>query len=333
MKTKTFTLDQISNPSESHVPFFVLGSQRSGTTLLRLMLHNHPNLAIPFETGFMTAFTRDASFITPFHDRLSRYQNLKSRTQIESLLDEVIQFPFVRAGDLAIDKKAVLSRDVESYSGLIDAIMKEYARSRGKQRWGDKTPEYTEDIDIIWRLFPGCKFIHLVRDGRDVVLRQLKVAFDDWFSKSLLVLAMRWAHKTTICHKVGSVLGPQFYLELRFEDLIQNPEPVLRRICEFLGEPYSRQMLDYAKSPKSSVPQYEGDLDQHKVEAVHKHSFGELDRKMVNTWRTAMSKADRIIFEENAGYALDLFNYERERLPSSLSSKLKNLYYSTWVRY
>jgi hypothetical protein len=322
------------NRDEAKPPFFVLGSQRSGTTLLRLMLHTHPNLAIPFETGFMTAFARDASFVTPWHGRLSRYQDLRSGTEIESLLDDIVNFPFVRAGDLKIDKPLILSKNVDSFAGLIDAIMKEYARAHGKTRWGDKTPEYTEDIDLIWRLFPCCKFIHLVRDGRDVVLRQLKVPFDHWFSKSLPLLATRWARKTTICHKVGSVLGPEYYLELRFEDLIQNPEPVLMRITDFLGEPYSSQMLNYAEAPKSSVPQYPDDLEnRNQIEAVHKHSFGALDRKMVNTWRTAMSKADRIIFEQNAGHALDLFHYEREHLASTLRSRVKNLYFNAWVRY
>jgi hypothetical protein len=252
---------------------------------------------------------------------------------MEKLLDEIMSFPFVRAGDLEIDRDKVLSRDIESYSDLINAMMTEYAKSRGKTRWGDKTPEYTEDIDIIWRLFPGCKIIHLVRDGRDVVLRQLKVALQNWFSKSLPLLSARWAYKTTICHKVGSVLGPDFYIEERFEDLIQDPQPVLRRICDFLGEPYSDQMLEYQRAAKTAVPQYPGAENRKQLDAVHKHSFGELDRKMVSTWKTKMSKSDRIIFEQNAGYALDLFRYEREHLPATIASRLKNLYFNTVVRY
>jgi hypothetical protein len=325
--------DQSRNRRESKAPFFVLGSQRSGTTLLRLMMTCHPNLAMPYETGFITAFARDASFITPFRNRLSRYDNLQSRSQMASLLDDIMTFPFVRAGDLGIDKELILSKEIDSYPGLIDAIMTEYAKARGKNRWGDKTPEYTEDIDIIWRLFPGCKFIHLVRDGRDVVLRQLNVRLENWFSKSMPLLAQRWAYKTTICHKVGSVLGPEYYMEERFENLIQNPETVLRKICDFLGEPYSAEMLNYKKAPKSAVPQYPGAENPKEIEAVHKHSFGELDRKMVSTWKNKMSQADRIIFEQNAGYALELFGYEREHLPATLGSRLKNLYFNTVVRY
>ena len=306
-------------------PVFLLGSQRSGTTLLRLMLNKHPNIAIPYETGFMTAFMRDTSFLTPAWNRLQKYPDLHDANQREALVNDIMTFPFVRSGDLEMDKDAVLRQDIGTYPELIDAIMTQYATKHGKRRWGDKTPEYTEDIDLIWELFPGCKFVHLVRDGRDVALRQLKVNVSHWFSKSMPVLADRWARKTTICHKVGNVLGPAHYLELKFEDLIGDPEAVLRQICEFLDEPYAQEMLDYAESSKKAVPQH--------VLTAHTHSYSELDPKMVRTWEHEMSRADQVIFDQIAGHALQLFGYERRHRDATMGSRLKNLYYATLVRY
>jgi len=167
----------------------LLGSQRSGTTMLRLMINNHPNLAVPHETAFMTVF----------YHKLQEYGDLSKRENAAHLLEDISQYHLVVRGNHITDKSAILSYPISSFSNLINAIMSEYAKAQGKSRWGDKTPYYTPDIDILWQLFPGCKIIHLIRDGRDVLLSQLKI---NWLSNSVPQLAEDWRWKTTICHKV-----------------------------------------------------------------------------------------------------------------------------------
>src|SRR3546814_1901459 len=94
-------------------------------------------------------------------------------------------------------------------------------------------------IDIIRRVFPDAKIVHLVRDGRDVVLSQRSI---EWMSGNLPKLVLDWQWKTTIAHKVGAVLGDDF-LEVRYEDLVCRPEAILRQICAFIDEPYASGML------------------------------------------------------------------------------------------
>jgi hypothetical protein len=293
-------------------PFFILGSQRSGTTMLRLMINNHPNLAVPHETAFMTLF----------YPRLEDYGDLSQRKNAARLLDDIARHPLVARGGHIADKDAILSYRISNFPDLIEAIMTEYAEARGKLRWGDKTPYYTPDIDILWRLFPDCKFIHLVRDGRDVALSLRNIS---WSSKSIPRLAEDWRWKTTVCHKVGSVLGPEHFLEMKYEDLVRDSERCLRRICDFLDEPFAPEMLSYHQSARDVVP---GESIQW-----HSNSVRAPNPDKLFAWKRELSLADRIIFEQIAGSALDLFGYEREDHHSSLGSKLKSLYYALIVRW
>src|SRR3546814_17783449 len=90
-----------------------------------------------------------------------------------------MRHPLVQRGKLVADPDAILARPIRDYRDFVDAIFRCYADAQGKPRWGDKTPFYTPDIDIIRRVFPDAKIVHLVRDGRDVVLSQRSIV-DVW---------------------------------------------------------------------------------------------------------------------------------------------------------
>jgi hypothetical protein len=286
-------------------PIFLLGAQRSGTTMLRLMMNNHPNVAIPHETAF----------ITIFDSRLGAYGDLSDRSNAGRLLHDVSLHPLVKRGNLIKDAQAVLDRPIASYRDFIDAVFQSYADSVGKARWGDKTPFYTQDIDILHRIFPDAKFLHLVRDGRDVILSQRSI---EWMSKNLPKLILDWRWKTTIAHKVGSVMGGNF-LEIRYEDLVRQPEAVLRRICCFIDEPYEPTMLRYSERADEVVP-----VDSLKW---HRKSIRPPDPSQLDKWKTGLGKAERIIFEQLAGDTLDLFGYEREHLAPTMASRALKVYY------
>jgi hypothetical protein len=300
------------NPSRDDA-IFLLGSQRSGTTLLRLMLDRHPNLAVPHEPKFVMAF----------YPRLAQYGDLSNRANVARLLDDIAEYPAVRDGKLISSKEAILSHPIATYPELVHAIMREYTARVGKRRWIDKTPFYTPHIDTLWRLIPDCKIIHLVRDGRDVALSLRSL---DWGSKNIPRLAQDWRWKTTICHKVGSVIGPERFLEVRYEELVERPEATLRSICGFLGEEFSETMLDHGgDGTKEKVP--EGS------QQWHTHSTQPPDRTKLYGWKQKLSVADQTIFEQEAGDALDLFGYERTNRPGSWRSSIKRVYYSTIVRW
>jgi hypothetical protein len=128
-----------------------------------------------------------------------------------------------------------------------------------------------------------------------------------------------------LCHKVGSVLGPSYFLELRYEDLVRDGEASLRRVCKFLEEPFAPEMLRYHEMAVDVVPTESLQWHQSSVQAP--------DPRKVYAWKQDMSLADRIIFEQTAGDALELFGYERENRPANLQSRLKGLYYCVVKRW
>lgn len=293
-------------------PFFILGVQRSGTTMLRLMLNNHPRLAVPHES----------KFILTFQPVLPKYGELTRRENVARLLDDIAEHPAVKAGALIVSKDLILQQPINSYADLVDVIMRSKAEALGKARWGDKTPFYTPSIDILWHLFPQAKIVHLVRDGRDVLLSHQKVS---WLSNSLPKIAADWRWMATICHKVGSVRGPEWFLEVKYEDLVRQPEATLRRICAFLDEDFAPDMLEYHHTARQEVPSESLRWHQSSVESPNPSKLFQ--------WKTQLSRADRVIFEQVAGDTLALFGYELENLESTWGSRARNLYYSMFVRW
>jgi len=292
-------------------PFFIVGMQRSGTTMLRLMLNAHRSLCVPFESGFIQGVYKD----------LSKYGDLSVRENATACLTDICQRDMPKRGKLIEDPERVLAHEIRGYADLVRAIFEEYANRRGKLRWGDKTPTHVVDLDLLWSLFPGCRVIHVVRDGRDVALSLLAT---EWGSNNLLKIADDWRWKTLLGHKMGAFLGEQ-YLEIRYEDLVLNTEGILRQICDFLQEAYDENMLLYHASAESEMPS----------ESLrwHRASVSRPDPNKVGMWKSRMSLSDQILFEQVAGDELQLFGYPTEKHPPTMGSKIKKAYYCLWNRY
>lgn len=295
-----------------NVPIFIVGAPRSGTTMLRLMLNAHSHIAIPFESDFISKFYR----------RLSEYGDLSVLANIVRLLDDIAVQGFVVRGRLIRDKASICARNPTSYSGLISAIYEVYAESEGKLRWGDKDPDNVVEIDVLWKLFPGCRIVHIIRDGRGVAnsLRKL-----DWGSKNLLKLASDWSWRVTLAHKMGMMLDKKYYLEVRYEDLVLSPEISLRHICEFLEEPFDEGMLAYYAAARANMP--ESSL------RFHSSSIRPVDPEKVTVWQREMSRGDRILFEEVAGDTLEQFGYHREIQRGGWRSDLLRLKYALFKHW
>ena len=301
-------LEDLAKPA----PFFIVGAQRSGTTMMRLMLNRHPEIAVPFESGFIPVFV----------PLLERYGDLSRRENARRLLEDIAAYPLQRdRGGLIKNPETILKQPITTYADLIDAIFTVDARARHKVRWGDKTPSYVTDLDVLWSLFPKCRIVHLVRDGRDVALSNRNV---EWGIHSLPRAAADWRWKTTLGRKVGAVVA-EHYLELKYEDLVLDPERSLRRVCAFLDATFDPVMLDYHLEASAELPE--------RSRSWHRNSVRPPDPALVFGWKRRMSVADRIIFQQVAGDALDLFGYERESRAPTVATRARSLYYALWQRW
>ena len=143
----------------SGAPLLVLGVRRSGTTLLRVMLDRHPELAVPDESYF----------IPQLADRQ------RPHVDVDAFIDDLSRLPTIREWDLSIeDVRARLSPEMP-LGAAIGAVYESYAAAHGKSRWGDKTPMYMQRLPLLEELFPDARYVHLIRDGRDTAVSFLSM--------------------------------------------------------------------------------------------------------------------------------------------------------------
>ena len=200
-------------------PIFVVGCQRSGTTLLRLMLDSHPNISCGPETRFLADF---AKVTGEGWDRMGLYGFAKEYWY-------------------------------EKFAEFFDSFQTEYAKGRGKTRWADKTPRYALSLDFIDSLFPDSQIVHVVRDGRDVVASHR----DRWGYRSAVKAVEKWPRYIRTARAFGAGLPADRYLEVRYERLVGDTEKELRRLLSFLDEPWDAAVLDHEGAQHDVAGQYE----------------------------------------------------------------------------
>ena len=267
-------------------PVIVLGVGRSGRTLLRVMLDRNSEIAIPYESFF----------VTPLAQRHGR------RPKLDGFLDDLGRFYQLYEWGISPDDVRPRLREGMTTGEAIATVFEVYAEREGKPRWGDKTPVYMQHLPLLERLFPDALWVHLVRDGRDAALSFLSLP--DGFSEKTWTLphtaeqfAARWRTEILAARKLGTHVGGR-YLELRYEDLVADPERELRRVCEHASLPWEPAMLDYAgASDLASMPEQDRNLAQPPTPGLR-------------DWRSQMSRGDALAFEEVAGDVLRSGRYE-----------------------
>lgn len=282
---------------------FVVGMNRSGTTLLRMMLDSHPELTIPPETHFVPEVIKTFKRT----DKTTPADVLGAMKSAREWGD--FDFTDIEMLGLLSDR----GRKLTAGEGL-RAFYEAYAARVGKPRWGEKTPNYVGKMQQIQRALPEARFIHVIRDGRDVALSVLDRTVRDLTAADV---AKRWKRKIQKARDAGPKL--RHYTEVRYEDLILDTEPSLRRICEFIELEWDDAVLDYherssnrLEEMKRALPAdgHSAELDVERRMATHAMTTKPPDADRVSRWKRQMSEADRAAFEDVAGPLLSDLGYE-----------------------
>lgn len=258
-------------------PLIFLSSGRAGTTLLRSMLVVNGQIAIPPES-FALAFTalqyqamQEQSWYNLVRLVISLFEGIEMFHEWEVDLHPV----YVQARALAPQER--------SLARIIDLVFMHYARVHypNANLWGDQSPYNTRRLRWIMAVFPQARYLHILRDGRDVVAsykakgsarETVDWAIDRW---SVAVRTARQAQKR---------LPDEGFLEIRYEDLVRDSEATLQRVCQFAGIDYNANMLDYWKSPTT-------------IEAKHHTYHQNLTRPVftdsIGRWRERLSEAEQ----------------------------------------
>lgn len=265
-------------------PFFIVGSARSGTTLLRLILNAHSDVAVPPESRFVVELYdgNDTVDADDFLRRLSAHKRFKTW-----------DIP------IGIVREELGDAERVAYADAIRGTFKAYANANGKTLWGDKTPRYVESLDLLSGLLPEARFIHLIRDGRNVALSYANVPFGP---KTVGKAAALWAKRVKAGRDACPRIGKERYLEIRYEDLVEDTEGETKDICAFLELDFDPGMMDYTERARGSVLPRASMYNPHVKEKPQKN---------VRSWENTMPEDQMEIFEAVAGDVLSLLGYER----------------------
>lgn len=272
---------------------FLVGCPRSGTTLLQRLVDAHPHIAVTPETHWVTSY----------------YQKLLKWTEAEKVTPKLVKrlCAYHRFPELGVSREEIekLAKDRPTYADFVGAVYDRYAAARGKPLAGDKTPGYARQIPLLHHLWPHTRFVHLIRDGRDVCLSavawknpgKLLVRSLGWATDRVTTVAMWWVLHVAAARRAGLELGPARYYELRYEELVKQPGEECARLCAFLGVPYDPAMLSFHEGKTRAGP----GLDAK--EAWQPVTPGLRD------WRAQMAAENAERFEAVAGALLDELGY------------------------
>ena len=291
-----------------HLPApFVVGVARSGTTLLRLMLDAHPEMAIPPETHFIPKLAKalgEEALDTTAERRRCAFE----------LITEHRRWP-----DFGLDAAELERRfeqiDPFTSTEAMRAFYGLYAEQQGKPRWGDKSPSYVRRMRRVAAVLPEATFIHLIRDGRDVALSQLEVHHG---ADEVGEAAEDWVAGIEKARKGARHLNEDAYLEARYEDLVAEPEPVLRRICNHVDVEFDPAMLDYHRSADDRLSETVREFSRGEGPAItaeqraaqHANVSKPPQTDRAGRWRNDMSPEQVTAFEAVAGDLLADLGYE-----------------------
>lgn len=300
------------SPHPDERPVFVVGLGRSGTTMLRLMLHRGPDLAMLSETWFGPRVW-ERRWSHPIVDPVEPF-----RTRLLDLFVELLG----THDDFPIDVDDYRRRVEHAPADLAEFLRQlghVWAEREGKPRWGEKTPVHLDHVEVLGRMFPGATFCVMVRDPRDVAASLVQAPFTASTDPVGFAVAWRQAQERLDAltgHRAEHHLVEEgidaHVLRVRYEDLVDDPDHQLRRICRVADLTYDPAMVAFHEAAAGYAP------DQSWMAGVHRP----VNRSSLQRWRTDLAPPQVRAIEAVAGPDMDRLGYERSGAASDADVEL-----------
>lgn len=322
----TVPINQSTRQAGSEFPMpVIVGVPRSGTTLLRLMLDAHSELAVTHEAGFVPLVSNLTNPLSrTFYQRYSgsfkdgRWPKLPVKNNLREDFFAVVT-TVKNWNDFHVPREtfeqALIQLEPFSVTAGLRTFFRLYAARFGKPRWGDKTPFYNQYLETVERILPEAHFIHIIRDGRDAAVSGRGLPFA---GKDVETIGKNWSRQIRKTRRQAR--SCQRYLEIRYEDLILNTTKVLQEICGFIQLQYEPGMERYHLRAPERMNELENTYDDDGKIAVtketrlfrHQLTAKPPEPTRIGRWKTAMSADELSRFNKVAGPLLQELGYEKQ---------------------
>jgi hypothetical protein len=277
------------------IPVQIVGTQRSGSNLLRLMLNQLNSVFAPHPPHILTTF----------YKILEYYGDLEEDPNFHELVSDICEFvrlnPVPWRND-SLDPTQVITHCRER--SLFEIYRKLYeinALSHKARYWFNKSMQNVYYIDEFTRKDFHPFIIHLVRDGRDVALSFKNAIVGD---KHVYHLAKKWKEDQEISSYFVREFGPQRAITIKYEDLLLDPENEIKKICSLLNIEYSEKILKYYESEESLITATSGKMWSNLTQPIIQNNF--------NKYKKGLKKEEIVLFERIAGFILQDYGYTLE---------------------
>lgn len=255
------------------------GAPRSGTTVLRKLFDRHPEICSGAETKLFVPAAYNLEWLA-------------------------------RSYEIPLADLAAMRDRSTSQAAFIDDFAARVRTDAGKVRWAEKTPQNIRNLDWITDRFPQASIIHIIRDARDVVCSMR--GHPDWrwvdgeWQKVLVPRSVEWYARRWLADVAAGLAwrGDSRYVEVRYEDLVADPGPALRSICDAIGAGHDAEWL-------ASVGQAEASSGADERQTKRPDYEGALSAASVGRWRTDLSADEQAEVERLCGPQLLELGYER----------------------
>ncbi|MEA5577330.1 sulfotransferase [Anabaena sp. UHCC 0451] len=283
----------------AYPPIFIVGMPRSGTTLMTAMLSAHPHIAIPSETHFLRHWIKQYSHLdltnpTHFADFWQEF----THSQHFSRLDINPQTTY----------RLILNTGKTDFPTIFTSILQEYATQRQKTRWGEKTPDHYQSLNLLFDWYPQAKIIWMVRDPRAVTASLLTMP---WANSYVNRHAITWRDSI---QQLKKWVEDQRVISINYENLINHTEAILKQVCEFINEDYTSMMIFGRSQTTSPLINYQGSAKINKSQALK-----QIDSTPIYKWQAQLSSTEIAIIEQITRCEMLAQNYHP--LTNSLSIK------------
>lgn len=279
-----------SSGEEARFPVFVVGSPRSGTTLLYSIL---------LSSGAFPLYEAESRIV----ECGPHYRTLRSAGNFRRFeTDYRNSRQFARSGLKADPFFAEARARCKNYVDFLQFFMESMATAQGKIRWAEKTPNHILYMEKLADTFPDARFVHVVRDGRDVALSLRSVDMTRQFSKDPLIElvwgAKIWELLATRGARSGRALGSR-YLELRYEEVVSNLDTTMDRLGDFCAIELDRSRIESTRV---------GALAQANTGFTDDDMRG-VSQKAKERWKDRLTDREIDALEWSIGKALGRFGY------------------------